>query len=381
MLHDLDWFFQLSASLRLQLDAREIGSENLAALILGPIVLDREERATLIDVIDYAKDAYGGRRRRLGPPAVLHPLRTAALVARTIKEARLIDLMAALLHDKEEDILPSDFPDAAEWDRLESRFQGLLKNIRPKEEWFLMERISWLTRMPGETYNEYIGKLLRLTRQTPSLMRVKLADRLDNTLDLRIAVNDPIEGQDFFRTLFEVMFVNGYNGYEPTDPHLHVASLNGATRLYQLFKTAVVLSLVRQTGIEQQDDVVLSLFRTLATASMKEAQRIALHIFGYHLQDVGEQRELLVETMYYVQKGGAARCVAPTQKARLDGLFLQLFECADRDKRKRTLATLYEDKKQMVAAAIAFVVVFLSFLDDPDYYVHNVTEDGIKPSS
>ena len=379
MLHDLGFFFQLSASLRLQLDAHVVGTENLAALVLRDVRLSRNDRETLLEVIDYVKAAYGDRRRRLGPPAVLHPLRTAALVARTIENPRLIDLMAALLHDKEEDILEEDFDDPQLWRDLEARLQAILKKIQPRDEWFLMERISWLTRTPGETYNQYIGKLLRLTLQTPSLMRVKLADRLDNTLDLRIAVNDPIEGEDFFRTLFEIMFVNDYQGYRPIEPHLEGGTLNGATRLYQLFKTAVVLSLVRQAKVEKQDEVVRHLFRTLALASMKEAERIALHIFGYHLEDVRKQRVILMETMHYVQEGGAQRARLPTQKARLDGLFLQLFECANSDKRKETLAGLYRDKSQMVAAAIAFVVVFVSFLDDPEFFVHNVTEHGIQP--
>ena len=144
MLHDLGFFFQLSASLRLQLDAHVVGTENLAALVLRDVRLSRNDRETLLEVIDYVKAAYGDRRRRLGPPAVLHPLRTAALVARTIENPRLIDLMAALLHDKEEDILEEDFDDPQLWRDLEARLQAILKKIHGR--WVVVSfRLTWIS--------------------------------------------------------------------------------------------------------------------------------------------------------------------------------------------------------------------------------------------
>jgi hypothetical protein len=46
--------------------------------------------------------------------------------------------------------------------------------------------------------------------------------------------------------------------------------------------------------------------------------------------------------------------------------------------RTRNLAELYKDKDLMVEASIAFIVIFYRFLDDPAYFVHGISEEGIK---
>ena len=38
------------------------------------------------DALDYLGHAYGGQKRRLGPLAVLHPIRSAALLAKAQKK-------------------------------------------------------------------------------------------------------------------------------------------------------------------------------------------------------------------------------------------------------------------------------------------------------
>lgn len=378
-LHELNDFFVLSAKLRYQLDIGEDGHANILSLILGRTRLGGDDQRVLVGIIDYLCQAYAPRIRRLGTPSVLHPLRSAALMAQASSTPSMLDLLTALLHDKFEDITPKRFA-PAEWQSLEGEFAAIVGGLEPNLRWFLMERLTWLTRAgEDESYNAYIGKLLLRTRATPELMRAKLADRLDNTLDLRVAVSDPIEGVDFFRTLFEILFVNGFKGYHPNEQHPARGAYDGAQRLYQLFKNAIMLSLVRQAGDVTADPVTASLFEALAQASMKEAERIALHLFGYHLRELREQRALLQETMDYAQRGGLDKATERGLGGRIDGLFASLFEAANTDARKRILSELYADKPRMLEAALAFAVIFLSFLDDPGYFVHNVTEQGIVP--
>ncbi|RLB63848.1 MAG: hypothetical protein DRI90_05930 [Deltaproteobacteria bacterium] len=377
-LHDLNEFLKLSAALNYQLSARTVGREKLLLTIIGNKPLPERDRQVLLEVLEYLDLAYRTKRRRLGTMAVLHPLRAAALLSAAEDELRLLDLLSVLLHDKYEDVSQTDFS-AKDWKELEERFYNLLKRIDPTDEWYLMERLTVLTRRGDhETYYEYIGRLLERSDQTPELVRVKLADRLDNTLDLRIDYRDPLENVDFFGYLFGTLFIPDFRSYRPDLPHTPEL-LDGGRRMYGLFKTAVTLSLMRQTGALADDDrAAHALFEALCVASMKEAERILMHIFGYHRTDVRQQRALLIDTMEYCRNGGVVSITDPSAPHRLDGLFLEQFDFADRKRRHEKLDELYRDTDLMIQAAVAFIVIFMSFLDDPDYYVQGVSADGIK---
>ncbi|MGQ9852724.1 MAG: hypothetical protein ACUVTG_04910, partial [Candidatus Oleimicrobiaceae bacterium] len=203
--------------------------------------------------------------------------------------------------------------------------------------------------------------------------------RLDNTLDMHIDADDPLEEVDFFETVFQLLFANYYRGYHPQEPHPPPSVLNGAQRLYQLFKNTVLMSLLRQRGVFRDDEPARLLFENLARASMKEAQRIILHIVGYHQTSVLEVRTLMMETMAYVQHGGIDAVTLPLPGSRLDGLFMSCFGDADRCALDKKLKDLYQDKPLMIEAALAFIVIFLSFLDDPEYYVRGINAEGIHP--
>jgi hypothetical protein len=83
----------------------------------------------------------------------------------------------------------------------------------------------------------YVGRLLEKSRHAPDLIEIKLADRLDNTLGMRIDLHDPIEDVDFFQTIFQILFVNNFPEYKPKSVPPTSAALNGCKRLYQLLKT------------------------------------------------------------------------------------------------------------------------------------------------
>lgn len=378
VLHDLNEFFRLSAALNYQLSAVGVGRASILDTILDGRRLSPGERAMLLDVLAYLERAYSHKQRRLGPLAVLHPLRATALLARAQGEINLLDLLTELLHDKFEDIVESDFPHE-EWEALEGRLAGLLRKIDPSSEWYLMERLDVLTRRPdGETYYQYIGRVLDRAPITPELVRVKLADRLDNTLDMRIDFRDPLEGVDFFSILFRTMLHQAVPVETPPRPHPQRAPLDGARRLYELFKNTVVLSLVRQRLRAGVDATVGVLFDAIAAASMREAQRVVLHLFSYHVTETGRQHELLMEILAYCRAGGISAVTRVNPSNRLDGLFLERFDAPSSQARQRKLEELYADKELMVAAALAFIVIFMSFRDDPDFLVRGVTPAGIS---
>jgi (p)ppGpp synthase/HD superfamily hydrolase len=190
MLSNLGEFIKLSTFIHYQIGASPDTNYNLLFLMIGDKEVSQKDKNIVLDVIQYLRKAYGDRKRRLGPYAIVHPIRATALLVQALDRITSLDLLTELLHDKGEDITLEDFPypqfENDYFKALEDEFKFLLNKIDPDDNWFLMERISWLTRQSqNETYYDYIGKLLNKSHKTPELVRVKLADRLDNTLDFR----------------------------------------------------------------------------------------------------------------------------------------------------------------------------------------------------
>jgi hypothetical protein len=376
--YDLDDFLKLSAVLNYQLSATQLNWNNITSIVLeGKPIAPRDE-ALLIHAFDYLGKIYGKTQRDLGPFSVLHPLRATALLSHATREVVLLDIVACLLHDHFEDFKPLKLRTSPGL-HLDEKFRAFLREIPESQQGRLMERLQCLTKEPAETYNQYIGHLLDNACLAPEVVRIKLADRLDNTFDMRIDLRDPLQGVDFFEIIFQTIFTNTYKGYQPDRRHQPTSVLNGAERLYQLFKNIVLMSLIRQREVYAADAVSQDLFKALAKASMKEAQRIALHIFGYHETAVSTLREIVAETMAYAQSGGFDGVTDSKRGHRLDGLLMSVFDQPQRAARKRQLSRLYQDKTLMLEVAIAFVTIFLNFFDDADYFVHGISADGIRP--
>ena len=223
-LHDFTEFLKLSSVLNYNLSAASLNRYNVMMYIIGGNSLhpsaktDREQKGILMEALGYLFRAYSQRRRRLGPLAVLHPLRAAALLARSIDSLKLVVLLSTLFHDILEDINPLDFQ-VMIWKEMEEQFDSLLDRLTAEDEIQLMHNMVCLTRLKTETYYQYVGRLLDATGDDPELIQVKLADRLDNTLDMRIELEDPLLSIDFFQNLFQVMFVSNYQGYIPEAEH------------------------------------------------------------------------------------------------------------------------------------------------------------------
>lgn len=384
-LYDLTEFLKLSSVLNYNLSAASLNRYNVMMYLIGGKRLDqdntkdREKKGLLMEALGYLFEAYNQKRRRLGPLAVLHPLRATAILARSVGGLSLVILLSTLFHDILEDIESVNFK-THKWKEMEIRLDNLLQRLASDEEAELVNNLICLTRVEKETYYQYIGRLLDNTQGKSELVQVKLADRLDNTLDMRIELEDPLLGIDFFRNIFQLMFVNKYKGYVADDEHPPPPVLNGARRLYQLFKNTVLLSLIRQKFAGVENEALHMLFDAVCDASLKEAQRTLIHLMSYHCKDLSEQRDLVLQAMNYCYSGRSNLVTKPDGKQLLDGLFSTYFAHSSKKNLNQKLDQLYQDKPLMIQASIAFIVIFLSFLNDSTHYVSGISPEGIAPA-
>ena len=382
-LFDLTEFFKLSSALNYNLSAASLNRYTVLMYIIGNKRLvadetsDREQKAILMEALGYLFSAYREKRRRLGPMAVLHPLRSAAIFTRFLDDLSLVNLLTLLFHDILEDVKPGQF-DVRKWKTMESQLYSLMQRMDPEDETKLMRSLLCLTRTDRESYYQYIGRLLDNARSSPELVAVKLADRLDNTLDMRIDLEDALARIDFFETIFQILFVTNYSGYQPMMEHAPTSAINGARRLYQLFKNAVLLSLIRQHTPPADRQAVKILFDAVSEASLKEAQRTLIHLISYHVKDLKAQRSLLLEAMQYCYSGRSDLVTKPDGVQLLDGLFSTYFRHKSGKVRNKHLDILYQNKPLMLQASVAFLVIFLSFLNDEKYYIKGISASGIR---
>ena len=380
---DLTEFFKLSSALNYNLSAASLNRYNVLMYIIGQKRLaadeksDRDQKGILMEALGYLFSAYRQKRRRLGPMAVLHPLRTAAIFTRFLDGSDLVNLLTLLFHDILEDVKSGQF-DVRKWKTMEGQLYNLLQRMGPEDESKLMENLLCLTRTERESYYQYIGRLLNKARNSPELVAVKLADRLDNTLDMRIDLEDALAKIDFFETIFQILFVTNYPGYQARTEHTPATAINGAKRLYQLFKNAVLLSLIRQHTPSAGQRSVKILFDAVSEASLKEAQRTLIHLVGYHIKDLKDQRNLLLEAMQYCYSGRSDLVTKPDGSQLLDGLFSTYFRHKSGKVRNKHLDILYQNKPLMLEASLAFIVIFLSFLNDEKYFIKGISARGIR---
>ena len=380
---DLTEFFKLSSVLNYNLSAASLNRYNVLKYILTGKRLDpdekkdRDRKSLLMEVLGYLFSAYSHKRRRLGPMAVLHPLRAAALMTRAADEVNFDGILTVLFHDILEDVTSVDF-EPLEWREMEQRLFELLERMEPQEESQLIQRLQCLTRTPSESYYRYIGRMLECASRFPEVVEAKLADRLDNTLDMRVDLEDPLVGIDSFQNIFQLLFVNNYPGYVPGSEHLPSTAMNGARRLYQLFKNAVLLSLIRQLAPTSDRRARHVLFDSISEASLREAQRTLMHLVGYHIKDPRAQRSLILDAMDYCYSGRSDLVTKPGGSRLLDGLFSTYFAPTQKQALSQQLDSLYQNKPLMLQTSIAFIVIFMGFLNDSLFFIRGISAAGIE---
>ena len=364
----------LSATINWHLAARKIDLGALLRVILGPARVS--DRAPLLETLSYLRCAYGERRRKSGPAAVLHCLRTAAMLARIMPEPGMLDLLGALLHDKEEDLTREELG-AAEWSHAQAEFARVLAKIDADHRWFLGERIALLRRRDDQTYYQYLGHVLGKSSEMPDLLHCKLADRLDNTMD--IAVQRPQTDQhDFFETAFGVLFLPNYQ-MRPQDADSAPDSEACVLLISQLFKNVVLMSMLREKRLDSLDDVTNTLFAALAAVGRAQAEWGAVALLMSAIASCQERRQLVLEIMEYCAAGGIAAVTRKERGGLLDGSLLEHFAEPDDKLRKRRLENVYGNKPLFIRLMVMFIGIFTVFMTDPTYYLRGIDASGLHP--
>lgn len=368
-------FLTLSAKINYQLSARSLRAPVLLSLVLGPATLPDDEQAALLEAFLAIQAGYDQDRRRLGTPGVLHPLRAAAILARTMPRPTLSDLLAALFHDKEEDLTEQALGPERHG-RMQQHFGRLREMLSPALRERLDLDIRWLSNHT-ESYSSYVGQLVDHARELPELLHVKLCDRIDNTFDVHLQ-HPGVSRYNFYRAVFDILFLPSFRGVSMGKFHFMPDTREGVMLLSQLFKNTILLAMLRNNGLDQLDPTTARLFVGLAVAGIREAQWLALEMFNTDYADVSRQRELLLSVMQYCADGGISSVRTPGQTGELDGVFVR-FTSGTRESQKQMLVELFEDRERLARMALAFIVVFASFINDKGYTLAGIDRTGAHP--
>ncbi len=371
----IEEFLTLSAEINYQLSARSLKPEVLLSLVLGPAPVDARAQAVLVHAFGALQAGYDADRRRLGTPGILHPLRAAAILARTVENPPLVTLLAALFHDKQEDLTEKELG-AERFGRMQARFGEMEALLEAGERERLARAMRWLTNDVG-SYSEYVGQVTDHARELPELLHIKLSDRIDNTFDVHLQ-HPGVSNYNFYRAVFDILFQPGFRGVSMGRFHFMPDLAEGVMLLSQLFKDTLLLAMLRNAKLDQQDRATQRLFVGLAVAGIREAQWMALEMFNTVYADVARQRELLLEVMDYCAKGGIAAVRVAGAAGELDGVFVR-FTSGSKVEQKAALTELFQDKERLVRMVLAFIVVFASFLNDPGYTLRGIDRSGAHP--
>jgi hypothetical protein len=372
----IEHYLTLSAKINYQLSARSLNRPALLSLVLGPARFSDRERALFLHAFDVLQAGYQQDRRRLGTPGILHPLRAAAILARTMRAPGAIDVLAGLLHDKDED-LARDELDAERWEAMQTQHQRLLEALDPYERDRVEEVVRLLSSRGLDNYHGYLVRILDNTARLPELLHVKLADRIDNTFDINLQ-HPEVTRYNFYRAVFDILFMPGFRGVQMGSFHFMPEPDEGVMLLSQLFKDTFFLALLRATGLDTLDEATHKLFIGLAVAGIREAQWLALEMFNTSITDVDRQRALLMSVMQYCSAGGAGAVRTKDAGGELDGMLLSIFT-ATRDEQREIMRGLFRDHELLAKMVLAFIVVFASFINDPHYRIEGILTTGMQP--
>jgi hypothetical protein len=371
----IEEFLTLSAKINYQLSARALRAPVLLSLVLGPTALDERGQTILLEAFYAIQAGYDQDRRRLGTPCILHPLRASSILAGAARPS-LNGLLAALFHDKEEDLTEGELG-PERFGRMQRHFEKVRSMLTPEERGRLDESIAGLTNNTG-SYWAYMGQLTDLARRIPELLHVKLCDRLDNTFDVHLQ-HPGISRYNFYRAVFDILFMPNFRGVSMGEFHFMPDTHEGVMLLSQLFKNTILLAMLRNQGLDTQDETTRRLFTGLAVAGIREAQWLALEIFNTVYSDVRQQRQLLLDVMDYCASGGIASVRARGAAGELDGVFVR-FTSGAKAEQKQMLVELFENRDALARMVLAFIVVFASFINDPKYTLRGIDRSGAHPA-
>lgn len=373
----IEQFLTLSAKINYQLSARSLNKPALLALVLGPADFDDRERQVLEAAFTTLQKGYRQDRRRLGTPGILHPLRATAILARSTAHPSLLHMLGALLHDKDEDLIEEELG-PERWKELSAEYAVLLSMLEREQREQLQRRVAVLSNRGCDTYLDYLVRLLETAPSMPDILHVKLADRIDNTFDINLQ-HPGVTNYNFYRAVFDILFLPNFRGVEMGRFHFMPEVSEGVMLLSQLFKDTIFLALLRSSRLDRIDATTRKLFVGLAVAGIREAQWLALEMFNTCYADVQKQRALLTEVMHYCSSGGVQSVTSKDAGDVLDGIMVEVFTAQQNGKQKKMLAELFENHELLAKMVLAFIVIFASFINDPDYTIHGIDRLGIRP--
>jgi hypothetical protein len=253
----------------------------------------------------------------------------------------------------------------------------VLTKIDADHRWFLGERIAYLRRRESHSYYQYLGQVIAKSREMPDLLHCKLADRLDNTLD--IAVQRPsTDEHDFFETAFGVLFLPDYQ-LRSQDVTSAPDSEACVLLISQLFKNVVFMSMLRAQRLDRLDEVTSALFSALASVGRAQAEWGAVALLASAISEAELRRKLVLEIMDYCATGGIVGVTRKERGGLLDGSLLEHFAEPDDQLRKRRLEGVYGNKPLFIRLLIMFIGIFTCFTTDPDYHLRGVDSTGLHP--
>lgn len=373
----IEEYITLSAKINYQLSSPTLNKSVLLALVLGPVEFEEREREILLETFNVLQEGYQQDRRRLGTPGILHPLRTAAILARTMRRPTLMHMLGALLHDKGEDLTEEELG-PARWRAMEQRYAALIERLDPDEGALLQNRVRYLSHRVG-TYEDYLVQVLDTARKMPDLLHVKLADRIDNTFDIHLQ-HPGVTHFNFYRAVFDILFLPRFHGVQMGKFHFMPDEKEGVMLLSQLFKDTIFLALLRHHKLDTLDPTTQKLFVGLAVAGIREAQWLLLEMFNTCYADVGRQRALLKEVMEYCAGGGIDAVTSHEKGHHLDGMLLSTFRAEKIGERRESLAALFNNRELLGRMILAFIALFACFINDPAYTIHGIDREGVRPA-
>jgi hypothetical protein len=366
----VEQYLTLSAKINYQLSSRALNKPALLSLVLGADTFEGKERDALLLAFDVLQAGYQQDRRRVGTPGILHPLRTAAILSRSMPKPSLLHILAALLHDKEEDLTSNELGDAR-WSGMQTLYAKLLSDLAPEDRVRLEERIGLLSADGRRTYQAYLVRILENAESRPDLLHVKLADRIDNTFDINLQ-HPGVTRYNFYRAVFDILFMPGFRGVAMGRFHFMPEEDEGVMLLSQLFKNVFFLALLRHKRLDTTDATTRRLFAGLAVAGIREAQWLILEMFNTCIQDVESQRSLLRKVMQYCSEGGAGAITSRAEGNELDGVLIESYMASLEGQRKQMLTRLFQNRELLAKLVLTFIVIFASFINDPDYTLRGI---------
>lgn len=360
----------------------------------------------LVELLAILLKGYGSENRRSGAPKVLHPLRVMSIVTmahQLISDRKdlWLDQIGALIHDFNEDFLipPTEYDSEPHGDERAIELEREYRKFKQKlldqnEQWVIGERKEFYTRRPFhdkslDGYCRYLWSLLH--RSHPSqggnledLVRVKLADRIDNTLDHRPFYTSGTE-YNFYRTIFDVLFVPDFKGPQVETFLAPLEEDSGADTLMQLFKSMIFLSLIRKYDLEQPQKIeyhpaTIRLFRGLVVAGIRVAQLALLELLKDE-NSVKQVKEVLMHSQCAgtINDIGAIKKDNGTDEISIDGLMSDLFDKVATGKKKALLTRIFQQKEKLALILVMLIATFSKFLNDRQFYIRGIEGDGIHP--